>query len=111
MFPGLHSSCIYSGHGLFLVFGLRIQPLNGKVTSVSQMEEDNSRSVADEDMEKEGTKGVEEGEAEGQVEGSEEYSGGRFAGVGDFEPTVSRTTKKRKVTLPLFRCKPEAALR
>lgn len=72
------------------------------------MEEETSRPVADDE---EGSKGVEDEEAEGQVESREEYSGGRFAGVGDFEPTVSRTAKKRKVTLPLFRCKPEAALR
>lgn len=84
---------------------LRIQPLSGKVTSVNQMEEDTSRS---EDME-EGATGVEDGE--GEMEGRGEYSGGRFAGVGDFEPSLPRTSKKRKVTLPLFRCKPEAALR
>lgn len=87
---------------------LRIQPLSGKVTSVSQLEEDNSRS---EDMEKEGATGGEDREGEGEVEGRREYSGGRFAGVGEFEPTVPSTSKKRMVTLPLFRCKPQAALR
>lgn len=100
---------------------LRIQPQSGKVTSVSQMEEDTSRS---EDMEEratgvedgeggveDGEGGAEDGEGEGEVEGRREYSGGRFAGVGEFEPTLPQTSKKRKVTLPLFRCKPEAALR
>ena len=55
-------------------------------------------------------KGMEEGEGR-KVEGRSEYGGGRFAGVGDFEPAVQRVTKKRKVTLPLFKCKPEATLR
>ena len=51
--------------------------------------------------------GEEDGE---EVQGGEvEYGGGRFAGVGDFEPAVQKTS--RRVTLPLFRCKPEAALR
>lgn len=103
--PGLHSSHIHSDIYISLSGGGRIQPLSGKVTSVSQMEEDTSRS---EDMEK-GTTGAEDGE--GEVEGRGEYSGGRFAGVGEFEPTPPLTSKKRKVTLPLFRCKPEAALR
>ena len=96
---------------------------------MSQIEEDTSHSggteeekeeeedIAEAEGEEEAAKDVEtqrvgreEGER-GKVEGRREYGGGRFAGVGDFEPGVQRVAEKRKVALPLFKCKPEASLR
>ena len=90
---------------------------------MSQIEGDTAHSAGNEDsVEGEGGKeGEREGDEDEQMKGREEdgrkggdrteHGGGRFAGVGDFEPTVHRMSKKRKVTLPLFRSKPEAALR
>ena len=120
----------------------RIQPLSGKVTSVSQIVQETSavgsgegereggreREVTgemegggerEEGGEREGGREREEsgggerevtGEMEGEIEGRG-YGGGRFAGVGDFEPSVDSTSQKRRTDLPLFKSKPETALR
>ena len=89
----------------------RIQPLSGKVTSVSQIVQETS-AVGSGEGEREVTGEMEGGgeREEGEREGRE-YGGGRFAGVGDFEPSVERTSQKRRTDLPLFKSKPEAALR
>ena len=135
LFPGTYiDSDVQSTLGVYIIIillcFLRCQPLSGKVTSVSQIEEDTSHpggteeekeeeeDIAEAEGEEEAAKDVEtqrvgreeEGER-GKVEGRREYGGGRFAGVGDFEPGVQRVAKKRKVALPLFKCKPEASLR
>ena len=88
---------------LFFSCLLRLQPLTGKVTSVTQLE----KGAHSEAMEEE-----EEGEG-GKEAGSEEkadYAGGRFAGVGEFAPALTKAAKK-KVSLPLLTSKPEAVLR
>ncbi|CAI8012816.1 Protein AAR2 homolog [Geodia barretti] len=115
----------------------RIQPLSGKVTSVSQIVQETS-AVGSGEGEREGGRerevtGEREGggereesgggerEVTGEMEGGGEkeegeregrgYGGGRFAGVGDFEPSVDSTSQKRRTDLPLFKSKPETALR
>ena len=115
---------------------LRLQPVSGKITSVTQIENDTSLTGAGDTMqgegegegegkggeregEGEGKGGEEEGEGDGEageeergkIDGRTEYAGGRFAGVGDFEPTVQKPANKKVATLPLFRCTPESALR
>lgn len=88
----------------------RIQPLSGKVTSVSQIVQDTS--TAGGERQGEGQTPEREDE-EGREGGGEkrEYGGGRFAGVGDFEPAVEQGSRKKRADLPLFKSKPEAALR
>ena len=99
--------------------------MSGKITSVTQIENDTSLTGAGDAMqgerggEGEGKGGEGEGEGDGEegeeergkIDGRTEYAGGRFAGVGDFEPTVQKPAKKKVATLPLFRCTPESALR
>ena len=127
----------------------RIQPLSGKVTSVSQIVQETSavgsgegereggrerevtgemegggereeggereggreREVTGEREESGGGEREVTGEMEGEIEGRGGYGGGRFAGVGDFEPSVDSTSQKRRTDLPLFKSKPETALR
>ena len=85
------------------------------MTSVTEMEEESS-SPSSEALEKE-KEGEGEEEKEEEEEGKEgegevrNYAGGRFAGVGDFAPTIQTRVKRRKVALPLFKCKPESAIR
>ena len=87
----------------------RLQPLTGKVTSVSVVVPDTAAAGGGDAGEM--GEGRERGESSETDEGGgREYSGGRFAGVGDFEPTVERVAEKR-THLPLFKSKPEAALR
>ena len=107
------------------------------MTSVSQIEPDTStggsgeegrgegggereegKEEREEEMEGEGEEGREgegeegrEGEGEEGKEEGREYGGGRFAGVGDFEPSVERASTRKRTDLPLFKSKPEAALR
>lgn len=83
---------------------LRLQPLTGKVTSVTQLEK-GTHSEAMEEEEEEGEGGKEAGSEE-----KAEYAGGRFAGVGEFAPTLTKAAKK-KVSLPLLTSKPDTVLR
>ena len=98
----------------------RLQPVSGKVSSVSQVEQYSTASSpsGEEEMLMEGDK--EEDSSlmkekdkweEGEREGEDGYSGGRFAGVGEFEPAVQRQSKKKRVAMPLFKAKSEASLR
>ena len=82
----------------------RIQPESGKVTSVSVMVPEVGGAVGDKMEEVQGP-------GEEREKGEREYGGGRFAGVGDFKPTILTVAMKRRDDLPSFISKPEAALR
>lgn len=83
------------------------------MTSVSQIVQDTSTAGGERQGEGETPEREDEEEGEGGRGGGgkREYGGGRFAGVGDFEPAVEQGSRKKRADLPLFKSKPEAALR